>query len=384
MTRLRPQALTLLLVSATALPAQTVILVSGGGDALQTAAASAAPGSIFVLDPGRYDTFGWTLPDCTIVAPQRATWVGPLGVATAANQLTLRGIDVVTGRRFGGYYYYPNPGVIASSGANLVLDDCSSVSLSAVDCTVAISNCRIGGDSTSVRMTNVDGVMTDTVVFPGYRYSSYGFQAALPAMSASNSRLRIERCSMSGSLVYGAYATNSQALIVSSNSTITVAECDLTGGPGNPFAPLPPNFALQVDTTSDVVLWQTTLNGPTSGAFTTGQLATAAWSTPGSVLTPGANLTARFSERAATPIAVVLSTDLAPVSLPFFAEPLLVFGTPNWAVLAAGQTDAQGDFALPVQLPATPDIQYLSLWLTGLFGGTRPFRSTAPLGGVIL
>ena len=384
MTQLRTILASLLLVHPAAeLAAQAVIPVSGGGDALQTAAASATAGSVFVLEPGRYDAFFWTLADCTIVAPQRASLVGPLGVSTAANQLAMRGIDVRTGTRFGGYYYYPNPGVISSSGATLVLDDCSSVSLFASNCTIAVSNCRIGGDSTSVRLTNVDGAMTDTTVLPGYRYSSYGFQVALPAMDARGSRLRIERCVMSGQTVFGAYATTSQALIVQGSSVVTLADCTLTGGSGVPFSLLPAN-ALNVAPTATVTLSATTLNGPTSGTFETGLLGTAEWTSRGPVLSPGASFSARFTEQPATPAAVLLSFDVAPFTSPLVAEQLFVLGTPNWIPLTAGITDAQGDLTISLSLPASPVIQYRSMWLTGLFGGALPVRSTAPLGGVIL
>ncbi|MEM7205943.1 MAG: hypothetical protein AAF628_37155 [Planctomycetota bacterium] len=64
------------------------------------------------------------------------------------------------------------------------------------------------------------------------------------------------------------------------------------------------------------------------------------------------------------------------------AEPVLGFGT-TWAVIAAVQTDARGDFGLTARVPPGAWIQYQPFWLTGLSGAATPFRSTAPLGGVV-
>ena len=62
---------------------------------------------------------------------------------------------------------------------------------------------------------------------------------------------------------------------------------------------------------------------------------------------------------------------------------LFVFGTPAWLALAGGLTNGQGEFSLSVTIPNVPGLQYSPLWFTGLFGGSLPVRSTAPLGGVV-
>ena len=78
--------ITTALLASTAV-SQTIVPVSGGGAALQIAAASAAPGSIFIVQPGRYDNFTWTVPNATIVAPQRATVSGVFSISAAAGTL---------------------------------------------------------------------------------------------------------------------------------------------------------------------------------------------------------------------------------------------------------------------------------------------------------
>lgn len=69
---------------------------------------------------------------------------------------------------------------------------------------------------------------------------------------------------------------------------------------------------------------------------------------------------------------------------PVVAEPLWIFGSPNWAPIAFGVSNGQGDYFQSLGIPAVVGLQYKPVWLTGVFLGGLPFRSTAPLGGMIL
>ena len=169
-------------------------------------------------------------------------------------------------------------------------------------------------------------------------------------------------------------------LIIGGDSEVWIADSQLSGGPaGYSFAA---GVGLSVSGTSSVTVSNTTIPTGTFGPFVVEPLATAEWTTPG--LTLGGTATATFRFTPATPVAVLLSSDFVPFSTPFFAEPLWVLATPRWAAFPLGMTDAQGEFSQSLTIPAVPVVQYHSLWMTGAFFGSLPFRSSAPLGGVIL
>jgi len=359
------------------LSGQNVIQVSGGGQALENAAQGAPAGSVFVVQPGRYSSFPWMVPDATIVAPQGATLVGYFIVGA---NLAMANVNVIGGFRSTAYGTYPNPGRISAS-ADVVLNNCKADGLSARYCSVFASNCFFGSDGTTVTFYGSEGVLSDTTVLGGIFFSYYGpFSFAENAMLVQDSTVRLERVSISATSYGGSGISGAgSGLIVNGASTVTVAGSQLSGGPaGSGYSA---GLALVVSGSSAVTLSNTVTSTPTSGPFTVAPLATAEWTAPGLAL--GNTVTAVFRDAPATPAAVLLAADFALFTTPVFAEPLFVLGTPSWAPLSIGVTNAQGDYTQSLAIPNIAGLQYQRIWLTGVFLGALPFRSSAPLGGTI-
>ena len=200
-------------------------------------------------------------------------------------------------------------------------------------------------------------------------------------MDVRDSTVRLERVSISASSYGGSGIPGAGiGLTISGSSTVTIANSQLSGGPGG--SSYAPGTALSVASPAVVTLSSTTTTGGVTGPVTIAPLATAEWTAAG--LAVGNTVTAQFHDTASTPMVILLSWDFARFSTPLAAEPLFVLGTPNWYALAGGVTNAQGDFSLSVTVPNAAGLQYQSVWFTGLFVGALPARSTAPLGGVIL
>ncbi len=197
----------LVLAFVSPLYGQSVIQVSGGGTALEDAARGAPAGSTFIIQPGRYNAFPWSVPDATIIAPQRATLVGYMGVNQSAGSLRMANIDVVGGFRSTPYGTYPNPGRI-STFVDIVLDGVNAEGLSGRNCSLAVSNGRFGNDRTAVEMWGCDAVLTDVTVFGGIFFSYYGpFSYAEDGMQIADSTVRMERVSISATSYGGAGAS---------------------------------------------------------------------------------------------------------------------------------------------------------------------------------
>lgn len=123
--------------------------------------------------------------------------------------------------------------------------------------------------------------------------------------------------------------------------------------------------------------------GPVTGPVTSAPLATATWTSPPPILGRGATTTASFSDMPSTPCAVLATFELSPLITPLAAEPLPALGSPTLLLIRSGMTDANGDFTTSLSIPAVTALQFLPVWQTGVFGGSLPIRSTAPLGGII-
>jgi hypothetical protein len=348
--------------ASTALSAQVVIPVSGGGAALANAVASAPNWAVLVVANGSYDNFNVADKDLTIVAPQRATILGPVntyGAPQAPRTLRLVGLDLLSsGPGF--------PGRLVVRD-HLYMTDCSVESLSVGTgnpqqrSLVHLSGCLVSGPATC---GHADVVAADCSFNGAWGQSSQG---PVPQVAfAVTGTLRAERCTMTGvSWATGGFV----ALSVS--GALTLANCTVNSGPLG--------FALSCPATT--TLWATTVIGQ-STPYTVRPLGSVEWGQKN--WSVGGTSTVVCREIANHATAVVLTPHIAPWSSPFAAELLWIGATPDWLVWTVGVTDAQGAFASTLTIPNVLALRYADAWLTGLFFNPLPLRSSVPLGGTIL
>lgn len=375
----------LLSACAVSAPAQITVQVQGGGAALANAIAVAPDDSVFVVAPGDYLPFSLQDKHATIVAPQRATILGRIRTSRGSvsssftPQLRLRGIDIAAGQsqRWPGF----DPGLIVGS-CHLVLHDCTceGISLfgsaSSERSSVAIYGSTIG-TWIGLDLTDTDAVIADTWITVAALQTKAGGSLPNPAIDLHNSVLRAERITLTAANSAGG---PSDAVTASQGSFATIADSDVTPGLAIPIS----GVSVRSDGTSIVrVSPSTAIRGGVAGPVAIQSLATARW-TSTARFSLGNTVTARFEESPSIPVGVVLSRNVARFDTALASEPLFVFGTADWFPLLSGLSDSQGRFDVTLTLPNIPSLRYSEIYLTGLFGGTLPIRSTMPLGGITL
>lgn len=373
-------ARSLFLVLVGAVPAQAVIPVSGGGAALQTAVTAAPNGAVLVVAPGQYAGCTIVDKDLTIVAPLRATVVGPITATPATGSFVQRALrlvrlDVVhqpvaqwpffvAGRIVTRDHLFVEACTCDGIDVNLASPNGTTRTVVVADSTV---NAAFGGGQST--FVEAALLFVDSSFAGGQRATSPSSTIATVGLNLSLCDLRAERIVVTG----GSYAGAGALALSAIASTGTIAGSQLLpGGPG--VASL--NWFFGTCT-----LWSTAMPGG-GGTVSVRRLATAAWQQR--QWTPGGTSNVVLTEAPNKAMAMVASWRLVPGTSSAALETLWVGITPDWVIAGLGIADAQGAYATTFTIPNAPALLYASAWLSGIAFDPLPLRSTVPIGGTIL
>lgn len=356
------------LVIAVGLPSQTVHLVGPGGFAdVDAALAVAAPGDVVHVAPGQYPSFTVTIPVTIRALPYVS---GPAPEIAGSPPVT---IDVAAARSVRLVNFRFDQVVV--SGGRAVFDRCTfrtsmNTMLTVLGATAHLIGCDLQSYNLFGFANAVSATDADVTAVSSSLLGSFGFYPA-PAVQLADSRFfgsdlwlrggdgiaSTSAVAMTGSSELWLsdselVSTSLACAIQSSGQLVRLDRCTFVGGSSGPCAPPasgPPQLGIRQD----------------------------------GHLSPGVPFDLAFTLEPGGAVFVLAGFGLDTIDVP----PLLA--QPSWLtsankfVDAVLLTDAAGEAAYGVTLPANPAIVDAAVWFEGIGLGSGGLQVSAVAGGVV-